>query len=311
MNAASNRHGNYRRILLIVDHSLRRTPAFERAVALARASGAALHMTLFDRNAVIAAAEKLDRAESLAARDAWIADRRARLQEEALLLERDGLQVTCEVVWARNALEEILIHVQECGADLVVKDTQHESLIRRVLMTPLDWHLLRECAAPLLLVNSLAQVLPKRILAAVDLQPHSAAMEALNDQIIQAALSLAMQSGAALHLAYCFEVTAMAVTGPAGTGVEMAGELYVALERIASQAFAALCDRYGVPEERRHLLYGPPGVSLAELAGGDNSDVIVIGSERHTALDRAMLGTAAESILKHAPCDVLAVKRVL
>ncbi len=46
----------YQRILLLADPSLRRTPAFERAVWLARASGAALHIALFDRDPLISAA---------------------------------------------------------------------------------------------------------------------------------------------------------------------------------------------------------------------------------------------------------------
>lgn len=302
--------GNYQRILLIVDPTLRRTPAFERAARLARASGASLHMVLFDRNRVIAAAEKLDHSESKMARESWIGEKIARLKEETMLLLRDGVSATSEVVWTRSLLEEILIHVQEYQPDLVIKDTTHENLIKRVLLTPLDWHLLRDCPVPLLLVNSLAHALPKRIVAAVDIQPTSAAVEVLNDQIIHAALSLALQSDAELHLAHCFEVAAAIPMDPMGAGVEMAAELYATLESIAIDNFAAICDRYGVAAERRHFLPGAPGLALAEFARGDNSDVIVIGAEHHTAMDRAMLGTSGEAILQNAPCNVLAVKRV-
>lgn len=65
---------------------------------------------------------------------------------------------------------------------------------------------------------------------------------------------------------------------------------------------------YGVPPDRRHLLTGSPWRELCRLAGQMPADVIVLGASQHPRLERALLGTTAEAVAEHAPCDVLTVK---
>jgi universal stress protein E len=72
--------------------------------------------------------------------------------------------------------------------------------------------------------------------------------------------------------------------------------------------FEALAQAHSVPLERRHFLQGPAAKSITGFARADHSDVLVIGSARHTLVDRLLMGTTAEAILDRAPCNVLAVK---
>jgi len=68
---------------------------------------------------------------------------------------------------------------------------------------PLYWHLLRECPAPLLLVNAAAAILPRRIIAAVDTDVDG--NEALNDRVVKEAVTLALQCDAQFELVHAFE----------------------------------------------------------------------------------------------------------
>lgn len=294
----------YQRILLIADPALRRTPAFERAAWLAGTTGAALHIALFDRNAAIAAVSLVDVAGAEGAREAWLAHRRAWLAEQDAQLSRNGLRVTTDAVWAHPAHVEALAHIAEYRPDLVIKDVQHEPLLKRLVLQSLDWHLLRDCAAPVLLVNSLAHAVPRRIIAAVDVaRPPSAAD--FDGQVIKAALALAIQCNAELHLAHAFDFT---VDTMSGLPVDFSGQLYETLNRLYHETFTKLAQELGVPPERAHYLGGPPALALARLARSSETDVLVLGTHQRHGMDRVLLGSTAEAILDTAPCDVLVVK---
>ena len=296
----------YRRILLIADAAMKRTPAFDRAAWLARACGASLHIALFDRNQVIAGAALIDREASIEARTAWM-DRRERwLQEEAAALSAEGVAVTSEVVWARPVVDDILNVVADQQSDLVVKDVHLEAALQRVLLTPLDWQLLRQCTVPLMLVNTLGQALPRRIVAAIDAS-HAYKPGDLNDCVIREALRLAIPCDAELHLVYAFSGP-QGLIDPNGAGLGAIGELEQLLLPIHQQNYVSIADAHSVPADRRHFLRGTPVQVLSDFARRQHSDVIVIGSVRHSFIDRLIMGTTAEALLDQAPCNLLAVK---
>lgn len=191
----------YQRILLIADPGMQRTPAFERAVWLARRTGASLHMAVFDRVAPIQAMGVFDATRVEAARDAFVGEQRRWLQQQAGLLRSQGCAVTADAVWADSPKEEMLAYIAEYAPDLAIKDVRHESALKRLLLRPLDWDLLRESPVPLLLVGTLAHAVPRRVLAAIDVSQGPVRDGDLNDSIVKSALALAIQCDAELHLA--------------------------------------------------------------------------------------------------------------
>ena len=54
-----------------------------------------------------------------------------------------------------------------------------------------------------------------------------------------------------------------------------------------------------------HLRVGSPDVEIAQLASDIGADWIVVGTNGHRGWDRLLLGSTAESLVKHAPCPVL------
>jgi nucleotide-binding universal stress UspA family protein len=56
------------------------------------------------------------------------------------------------------------------------------------------------------------------------------------------------------------------------------------------------------------LLEGDPATEIARFAADAGIDVIVIGTRGRTGVDRLVLGSVAERVMREAPCTVLVVK---
>ncbi len=56
------------------------------------------------------------------------------------------------------------------------------------------------------------------------------------------------------------------------------------------------------------ILSGLPFPTICEVAARERADLIVIGSHGRTGLARAMLGSVAERVVRHASCPVLVVR---
>jgi hypothetical protein len=113
-----------------------------RAVALAKACGAVLHVCAFVEPVPIVHLweEKVDEA----AFQSYLRRYRRWMSEEIQRLSGEGLKVTVEVVFTTHPLLDILKHVEEFKPDLLIKDATLEPVLKRVFITPLDCHLLRE-----------------------------------------------------------------------------------------------------------------------------------------------------------------------
>ena len=298
--------GQYQRVLLIADRTLYQSPALLRAVALAKASGAALDVRAFIEPAPIIHLweEKTDEAEY----QRYLRRYRRWMVEEIQRLSGEGLKVSVEVVFTTHPLLDILRCVEELKPDLLIKDATLEPLLKRVFITPLDCHLLRECRVPVHLVNQARYGLPHRIVAAVDPFDPSTQISGLNDIIIQSANALALQCDAPLHLLYAYDLSpvfngdAPLVSG--GWNVDFMEDLRQSLH----QAFVTLADRYGVPPERRHFIMGLPVPVLSEFVEEYLVDVVVMGTVHRVGFDR-LIGSNTERALYSVPGSILAVKQ--
>lgn len=56
------------------------------------------------------------------------------------------------------------------------------------------------------------------------------------------------------------------------------------------------------------LLEGDPASEIARYAADAAIDVIVIGTHGRTGVDRLVMGSVAEKVMREAPCSVLVVK---
>jgi universal stress protein E len=298
--------GQYERLLLVADQTLHQSAAMLRAIALAKASGAALDVRAFVSPVPITHLweEKIDDVDAQRYQRRyrrWVAD-------ELEQLSNQGLDGTVDVVFSSHPLLDILKTVHVLKPDLLIKDVRLEPALKRVFITPLDCHLLRECPIPVHLVNQIRYALPHRIVAAVDPFDPDTQINGLNDVIIRSANTLALQCDVPLHLLCAYDLSA-AFNGDApmingGWNEDLANELRQTLH----QAFVALADRHGVPPERRHFVMGHPVQVINEFVEQYLADVVVMGTVHRVGIER-VIGSTTERALYSVPGSILAVRK--
>ncbi|WP_440974646.1 universal stress protein [Pseudomonas koreensis] len=296
-----------KRMLLIAPTEMVRTPAFERARALAGASGAALHMVAFDYVQALAVAGLFDHDAMAQAREGYLQVHRHWLEQQARFQVGSGVQVTSEVIWARATPAHMLEYINDFRADLVIKDAHHVPALNRAFHRPLDWLLLRDCPAPVHLVSEARHPLPLKILAAVDLSHLEELTQGLNERILDLAATLANACGAALHV---LNVSNWSVLGDAAMSIpnpSLDPSLCQAITDTQQEAFDALAERYAIPELRRHQLTGIPHTVIEQFARENQFDMLVLGSAYRQGVN-GFIGATVESVLNRAPCSLLVAK---
>lgn len=296
------------RFMLVVPPLMENSPAFDRAAALAKAAGAALHIVAFDYLEGLATAALVNEQALEQMRLGYVERHRQWLEDQARPLRKIGVTVTTEVVWVEAPLQEILIHLQEQPMAALIKALEHESRLSRLFFTPLDIHLLRECPVPVHFVSHLHNALPRKVVAAVDPFHAYGQYEDLNDRILREACKLASTCDAELDVIYAHDLSSISAdeigfgNGSAFFTSTAASTLYDA----QAEAFHELAERNGIPSERRHMIMGSPARVLSSYAAAHDTDVIVMGRVGHRGVER-LVGSTVEHLLYKLPCSVWVV----
>lgn len=301
----------FRRILLILDSSLSRTPALERAVALTKATKAELWIGLFDAGPGLGIWGALDRNEARRLEGLMRDQESARLLDLVRSLrEYDHVSVQMIDERSRPSAERIVAEVASKQFDLVIKDVGHDSTLRRLIFVPLDWELLRTSAVPVWLVAAASKGLPHRVAVALDpVHPEHGAGE-LNEAIIAAAQAIAAPGRAQLRLLSAFAglPSELMALDPYASGLAFPNEELEQRLRVAHRgAFHGLIARHGLHTDGVEILYGPPVECVLDAVSIFHPDILVVGTLRRHGLDRLFMGSTAERLVGRAPCDVLVV----
>lgn len=288
-------------ILVIMDLPKQRQMAMHRGIALAEQLGAHLHLAAFVHHDMYEQKDVFETHQRRAVREALEHERERWLRDRVKDAKLAAGDVTIEVVWEKNIHEWV---TEACDAkryDLVLKSA-HNS--KTLVHTPTDWHLLRDCSAPVLIATSSKWPAKARVLAAVDPTRKDKAHKRLNMRVIEAAASFAETQGAEVHLGWTVsapEVLAdLDVIDPDKYRSQLVDTMMPRLQELA--------DLYEIPHDRIHAHKGKPGVALSGLAGKLKAEVIVIGTTARKGVAGMFVGNTAEKVLGSARCDILAVK---
>ncbi|MBF8778301.1 universal stress protein [Pseudomonas fulva] len=290
----------FNRLLVMLGPHMRHTPALQRAAALAQSSGA-----LLDLNVVIDDIDTFGLMIDDQDRDRLLEDNRRWLADEAEQLASAGLDVATELLLTRDPVGCVLQQLERLGCDLLVKDVQHEPVLRRLLVTPLDWQLLKQSPVSVHLVSDIRLPLPRQVAAAVDLD-RAGRGEHLDEQVLLAARAMALQCNAQLHLLHVCDISRTHLADFGAATVTMPG-FEQGLRAAQRAAFERLGDRHDIEQEHRHFLEGPASREIARFVSQGRLDVVVMGAHRHDALHTFLGGTTAH-VVEHALCNVLAIK---
>jgi len=263
------------RVFAVIDPERFVQPAFERAEWIAARNGALLHLYCCLGEEGVAADDPA----------AKFAIERATRWLERLTSEAGEYKLTTEieVEWNANWRERIAEAAAEAGADMIIKTVSRHSGLGRRLKATADWTVLRNARCPVLLIDAGRPPQPKKVLAAVKLEPGSETYEVLNQEVI----ALSRTISAAL------EAELDAVT------IYKGDQMY-----FDRQKFADSC---GLPRNRVHSYEGSPHKAIAEAARELGSDILVIGSASRNKKDSRIIGDTAERIIDAVDTDLVVI----
>lgn len=126
------------------------------------------------------------------------------------------------------------------------------------------------------------------------------------ERAIQHAVDLAVEHGAEVHAVYVINSGAYV-----GTPMEIAGQGVDTMLREeatdAVEGVAAVCDDYEVPVETT-VLKGSPNREIIRYAESEDCDLIVMGTHGRGGIDRLLLGSVAEKVVRGSKVPVLTVR---
>jgi universal stress protein E len=289
--------------LVVVDPTAERQPAVERAAAVAGRLGlrltllACLHGGLPPRRP--AGRARAARHALLARELEWLG---------GLVAATPGLAVEAKAVWDAPLHEAIIRETLRSEPRLVMKDTHYHSVISRALVTNTDWHLIRDCPAPLWLVRGGPWPASPQVAAFVDPLHERDRPAGLDRRILAEGRWVAGALGGALHAVHCSD-TAPLVTAPGLPEGAGAAEAFAAdVQAEHARALQALAEDEDIPADRAHLRSGTPAAALAAAARELDTQLVVMGAVSRSGLRKLFLGGTAEQLLDRLPCDVLVVK---
>lgn len=296
----------FTKLLVVVDPTEEHQKALLRAIDLAKKSPVTLtlFLSIYDFSYEMTTMLSADERDSM--KQAVIGDRTRWLEE--LIAEQD-LQATpidYKVVWHNRPYESIIKEVLFEKYDLVIKGTHAHDTLKSVIFTPTDWHLLRKCPVPVLLVKEHAWPEHGKILAAVSAGTDDAEHKNLNTQITQYANYMAKLLNAEPHLVNAYPPT------PVNIAVEIPEfdpqEYNASMKKHHTESLAKLASENEIGATHCHVLEGMPEDVIPRLAHELDIELIVIGTVGRQGISAALIGNTAEHVIDNVDCDLLAVK---
>jgi universal stress protein E len=228
-------------------------------------------------------------------------DHTAYLSDLTGLLNSEGFSASGQQAW-HESLHQTIISVQQAeGCGLVIKQHVPDNPLKKALLTPDDWKLLRYCPGPVLMVKTDKSWAGSAILAAVDVGNADNEHRTLHTSIVSHGFDIAALAKAELHVISAHPTPMLSAADPTFQLKETIEARY----RDQCRAFQA---EYDIADERLHITEGPADVLIPQVAHQLNAGVTVIGTVARTGIAGALIGNTAEVILDALESDVLVLK---
>jgi nucleotide-binding universal stress UspA family protein len=196
----------------------------------------------------------------------------------------------------------ILDYASSHDIDLIVMGSHGYRGVPRLLLGSVAEEVLRASTCPVLVIREAEMSSPSydHILVPVDFSTET-------DAQLEVATDLANRFGGSLDIIHVLDPPTVpelyVPVGPIATDMKtIAHTAYESLEEIAEP----LRVRHEVTTE---VLVGRAGKMIAKRAR--RADIIVMPTHGHSGVDRVLLGSVTEGVLRRVDCAVLALKRVV
>ncbi|HAW91798.1 MULTISPECIES: universal stress protein UspE [unclassified Arsukibacterium] len=296
----------FNNILIVLDPSDSQQKALKRGLELARKQSCKLtaFLSVYDFSYEMTTMLSGDERESM--RQAVIHDRELWVGELINDARDTGIDIDLKVVWHNRPFEAIVHEVLEHGFDLVIKGTHNHDVLKSMIFTPTDWHILRKCPCAVLLVKEHEWPDNGNIIAAVNAGSEQDHHQSLNQRVISDAKAMAKVLQGRVHMVNAFPGT------PVNIAIEIPEfnpqQYNSAMRRHHEKAVAELASQFDMAEEDTHVLEGMPEDIIPALAAKLDAEMVVIGTIGRTGFSAAIIGNTAEHLIDQLDCDVLALK---
>ena len=299
------------KILVIVEPENHPDQVVERASWLAALNSCDLHLILCDpdvgalHRGIFVSNETRDLAQQIRTAqkemiDDFASDARGR-----------GITVSTDVLEERPVADAILQIALDMQPRYVVKGTEYHSVAERAIFVDTDWQLIRTCPFPLWLVKPNEMGEHPVVVAAVD-PVHSHDKPADLDQlIVKTAKAITEPVDGEVHLLHTYQ----RIIGIGREATKTFKPIKLPIDELSKKIQAEhreqldkLAAATGIDADHTHQLPGSTRDLLPTFARTRGADVVVMGALARWGLRRMIIGSTAEKVLDHLPCDILIVR---
>lgn len=299
------------KILVIVEPDNHPQGVVERASWLAELNNCDLHLVLCDPDVgalstgIFLSNETRDLAQQIRTAQKEMID------DIALDARGRGINVSTDVLEERPVADAILQIALDMHPRYVVKGTEYHSIAERAIFVDTDWQLIRTCPFPLWLVKPHELTKQPVVVAAVDPVHSHDKPAALDQLIVKTAKAITGPVDGEVHLLHTYQRIAgigreaTKTFKPIRLPIDELSKKIQAEHREQLDALAAAND---IDADHTHQLPGSTRDLLPTFARTHGADVVVMGALARWGLRRMIIGSTAEKVLDHLPCDILIVR---
>lgn len=292
----------------------------ERAVTLARASGASIELFHASTDPVLDVSLLTDKSEMRSSQRKAARRCANRLDELVQLVDRRGVNIRVRAQWGSSRVETILDRVRQGGADLVMKESAGHKFLLGILNNP-DWELVRRSPVNVWFVKPGNPHLRGMLTAVGSGDPAGDVITDRDYGVFAESQKLASLLDVSNTPVHCFRVPSNApsfagysplIAEPGlRPGVVDEQKNVEMAQRVAArhgEMIESYARYFGLDTAAVVLRQGHPAEVIPTVAGERDAGLIVMGARSLSRMERITKAVSAEPVLAEANCDVLFVR---
>jgi universal stress protein E len=290
-----------KRILVIAEKDAKNLIAFHRALALAQKTGAEIDLVGFVHAPGVDSSDLLTENEKKRVRQKLIDDKTEWMKGQLAKIDTSQIKLDWGVLWEKSVHLWVIERCKQRPYDLVIK-TGHRS--ESLTYTPTDWHLIRQCSAPVMIVSSKKWKSNQCILATVDLNTETNNKIKLNKLVIEQAQQLSEITGQKVVYLYCFTLPRILDD----LDIIDESKLFKKAKQNALEQLDKYYKKYKIDKSSVKIVRGSVSSSINKVAHQLAADMVIIGTIGRKGIKGKLIGNTAEEVLHDLKTDVLAIK---
>ena len=215
------------------------------------------------------------------------------------------VHVESKVIFAREIAVAITEEANNGKYDLLLKAANHHGMLDAIIFTPIDWYLLRNVKAPVVIAkdNELTNDNSGEYTIAVAVDFTFYRHKKTNLKLLREAQMLAAVTGSKIHLINSVPVVMPTVMLEVP---HYAPEIYA--DSIITEHKKHLLEfakKHNIPEDQCHIEEGMPDDVLPDLCKKIDAKIVFIGSSGRSGAMAALIGNTCEEIVDQIDADLV------